>query len=64
LDNTLYLFVKIVRASNEKSMSLKIDADVFFPMSLLHCGEFRTCDNAHHLPIQWHNVYFVLPAFG
>jgi len=62
MDNSLYLFVNIVGASNEKSMSLKVDADVFFPMSLLHFGEFGTCDNAHHLPIQWYNVYLVLPT--
>jgi hypothetical protein len=53
MDNSLYLFVKIVGASNEKSMSLKIDADILFPMSLLRCDEFRTCNNAHDLPIQW-----------
>jgi len=62
MNNSLYLFVKFVGASNEKSMSLKVDADVLFPMPLLRCNEFGTCDNAHHLPIQWQNVYFVLPT--
>jgi len=60
MDNSLYLFVKIVGASNEKSMSLKVHADVLLPMSLLRCNEFGTCDNSHDLPIQRHNVYFVL----
>jgi hypothetical protein len=46
MDNPLYLFAKIVRASNEKSMTLKVNANVLFPMSLLCCDEFGTRDNA------------------
>jgi hypothetical protein len=62
MDNSLYLFEKIVGASNKKNMSLKVDADVLLPMSLLRCDQFGTCDNAHDLPIQWYNVYIVLPT--
>jgi hypothetical protein len=61
MNNLLYLFIENVWATNEKNVSLKVNADVFFPVPLLSCGKFGTCDNAHRLPIQWYRVHFVLP---
>jgi hypothetical protein len=61
MNNLLHLFIEIVWAPNEKNMFLEVDADIFFPVPLLCCGEFGTCDNAHRLPIQLYSVHFVLP---
>jgi len=61
VNNLLNLFIEIICATNEKNVSLKVDTDVIFPVPLLRCCEFGTCNDAHRFIIQMYGVHFVLP---
>jgi len=60
MDDLLYFFIKIIWATHKYIMSSEVDADVFFPMSLLRGGEVGTRKNAHRLSIKWYDMDLVL----